>query len=248
MRNDSQMEKSHIVTAFDNDLGQIESLLLEMAGRVESQIAEATEALVKRDTELGEKVRSDDERVDRLETEIDELVVRLLTLRQPMADDLRNVITASKVAANLERIGDYAKNIAKRTTVLAQEQPIGPAVGTIKRMSSLTQGMLRDVVDALVARDLDTAIYVRQRDEEVDQLHNTLFRELLTYMMEDPRNITPCMHLLFVAKNVERVGDHITSIAEQVHYMICGEMPPDERPKGDVTSFFTLDRDNPRNE
>ncbi len=241
------MEKSHIVTAFDNDLGQIESLLLEMAGRVESQIAEATEALVKRDTELGEKVRSDDERVDRLETEIDELVVRLLALRQPMADDLRNVVTTLKVAANLERIGDYAKNIAKRTTVLAQEQPIGPAVGTIKRMSSLVQGMLLDVVDALVARDLDTAIYVRQRDEEVDQLHNTLFRELLTYMMEDPRNITPCMHLLFVAKNVERIGDHITSIAEQVHYMICGKMPPDERPKGDVTSFFTLDRDNPRN-
>ena len=167
MRNDSQMEKSHIVTAFDNDLGQIESLLLEMAGRVESQIAEATEALVKRDTELGEKVRSDDERVDRLETEIDELVVRLLALRQPMADDLRNVITASKVAANLERIGDYAKNIAKRVTAITETDRVKIA-RSIADMAQIVQKMLKDVLDAYIDHDADKAVDVWERDESVD--------------------------------------------------------------------------------
>ena len=237
------MEQSHIVKAFDQELGQIEALLLEMGGIVEVQIAEAAEALVKRDTDLGAKVRQSDKRVDALETEIDNLAVNLLALRQPMAADLRSVVSTLKVSANLERIGDYAKNVAKRTTVLAGEQPVGSAASTIKRMSKMTQDMLRDVLDAYVKRDIAVAEDVRQRDEEVDQLHNALFRELLTYMMEDPRHITASMHLLFVAKNIERIGDHITGIAEQVHYLISGEVPQDERPKGDVTSYISLDMD-----
>ncbi len=237
------MESAHIVKSFDEDLSQIESLLLEMGGLVEAQITGAVSALVQRDVELGEKVRKDDKRIDALETRIDELAIKTLALRQPMAEDLRSVVCALKVSANLERIGDYAKNIAKRTSVLVNWQPTGSSMGTIKRMSKLVQDMVHDVLDAYVARDSEAAEDLRQRDEEVDQMHNTLFRELLTYMMEDPRNITPCMHLLFIAKNIERMGDHTTGIAEQVYYRVSGHLPDDERPKGDVTSYISLDND-----
>lgn len=235
------MESGHIVKSFDNDLGQIESLLLEMGGLVETQISEAVRALVDRDVELGEKVRGNDKRVDDLEIQINDLTIRTLALRQPMAEDLRAVVTALKVAANLERIGDYAKNIAKRTSVLAQSPHIGSYSTTIKRMSKLVQDMVRDVLDAYVARDGQTAEDLRLRDEEVDQLHNTLFRELLTYMMEDARNITPCLHLLFIAKNIERMGDHTTGIAEQVYYLVTGTQLDDDRPKGDITSFMAAE-------
>lgn len=235
------MESGHIVKSFDNDLGQIESLLLEMGGLVESQISEAVRALTDRDVELGEKIRANDKRVDDLEVQINELTIKTLALRQPMAEDLRAVVTALKVAANLERIGDYAKNIAKRTSVLAQSPHIGSYSTTIKRMSKLVQDMVRDVLDAYVARDSETAEDLRLRDEEVDQLHNTLFRELLTYMMEDPRNITPCLHLLFIAKNIERMGDHTTGIAEQVYYLVTGTQLDEDRPKGDMTSFMSAE-------
>ena len=235
------METGHIVKSFDNDLGQIESLLLEMGGLVETQISEAVRALVDRDIELGEKIRANDKRVDDLEIQINDLTIKTLALRQPMAEDLRAVVTALKVAANLERIGDYAKNIAKRTSVLAQSPQIGSYSTTIKRMSKLVQDMVRDVLDAYVARDSQTAEDLRLRDEEVDQLHNTLFRELLTYMMEDPRNITPCLHLLFIAKNIERMGDHTTGIAEQVYYLVTGTQLDDDRPKGDMTSFMSAE-------
>ncbi len=237
------METGHIVKSFDNDLGQIESLLLEMGGLVETQISEAVRALVDRDIELGEKIRANDKRVDDLEIQINDLTIKTLALRQPMAEDLRAVVTALKVAANLERIGDYAKNIAKRTSVLAQSPQIGSYSTTIKRMSKLVQDMVRDVLDAYVARDSQTAEDLRLRDEEVDQLHNTLFRELLTYMMEDPRNITPCLHLLFIAKNIERMGDHTTGIAEQVFYLVTGTQLDEDRPKGDMTSFMSAEPD-----
>ena len=235
------METGHIVKSFDDDLGQIESLLLEMGGLVETQISEAVRALVDRDIELGEKIRANDKRVDDLEIQINDLTIKTLALRQPMAEDLRAVVTALKVAANLERIGDYAKNIAKRTSVLAQSPQIGSYSTTVKRMSKLVQDMVRDVLDAYVARDSQTAEDLRLRDEEVDQLHNTLFRELLTYMMEDARNITPCLHLLFIAKNIERMGDHATGIAEQVYYLVTGTQLDDDRPKGDMTSFMTAE-------
>lgn len=235
------METGHIVKSFDNDLGQIESLLLEMGGLVETQISEAVRALVDRDIELGEKIRANDKRVDDLEVQINDLTIKTLALRQPMAEDLRAVVTALKVAANLERIGDYAKNIAKRTSVLAQSPQMGSSSTTIKRMSKLVQDMVRDVLDAYVARDGQTAEDLRLRDEEVDQLHNTLFRELLTYMMEDARNITPCLHLLFIAKNIERMGDHTTGIAEQVYYLVTGTQLDEDRPKGDMTSFMSAE-------
>lgn len=235
------VEQGHIVKSFDRDLGQIESLLLEMGGIVETQIANAVKALVERDVELGEQVRAQDKRVDELEVQIDDHSIRLLALRQPMAEDLRAVVCALKVSANLERIGDYAKNIAKRSSVLAQVQPIGSAAPTIKRMSKLVQAMVHDVLNAYIERDQEVAEDLRLRDEEVDQMHNTLFRELLTYMMEDPRNITPCLHLLFIAKNIERMGDHTTGIAEQVYYLVTGSLPDDDRPKSDVTSFMTAE-------
>ncbi|MGI9465359.1 MAG: phosphate signaling complex protein PhoU [Aestuariivirgaceae bacterium] len=235
------MDNAHIVKSFDEDLNHIESLLLEMGGLVETQINDAVRALTRRDCELGEKVRKDDKRIDELETRIDELSIQTLALRQPMAEDLRSVVCALKVSTNLERIGDYAKNIAKRTSVLAQAQPTVSSSNTIRRMSKLVQEMVHDVLDAYVARDMEMAADLRLRDEEVDQMHNTLFRELLTYMMEDPRNITPCMHLLFVAKNIERMGDHTTGIAEQVYYRVSGSMPDDDRPKGDMTSYMSVD-------
>ncbi len=235
------MEPSRGLASFDHELGRIESLLLEMGGVVEVQIAEAARALVTRDAELGEQVRDNDSRVDEMEIEIDGLAVNLLSEHQPAAQDLRRVVSTLKVSASLERIGDYAKNVAKRTTVVAKEQPVGSAAATIRRMAKLTQGMLHEVLDAYVARDIATADEIRNRDEQVDQLHNALFRELLTVMMEDPRNITACMHLLFIAKNVERIGDHVTGMAEQIHYLVSGEVPSAERPKGDVTSYISVD-------
>jgi phosphate transport system protein len=237
---------SHIVQSFDADLDQIESLVTQMGGVVETQIANAVVALISRDAELGDRVRAGDRQVDELEAEIDTAVVRILALRQPQAQDLRAVVAVLKISTNLERIGDYAKNIAKRASVLGEFRHIGASADIIKRMSALVQVMLKDALDAHVTRDLDLANDVRARDEEVDQMHNTLFRELLTYMMEDPRNITPCMHLLFIAKNVERMGDHVTGISEQIHYVVAGSLPDDERPKSDFTSLTNLDRDTPR--
>jgi phosphate transport system protein len=235
------MRSGHIVSAFDNDLQKIENLVTRMGGMVELQIANAAISLVQRDTELGEKVRQDDKKIDALETDIDTAVVRVLALRQPAAQDLRAVVAVLKISTNLERIGDYAKNIAKRSSVLGEFREIGSSAGIIKRMCELVQAMLKDALDAHVARNITLADDVRVRDEEVDQMHNSLFRELLTYMMEDPRAITPCMHLLFIAKNVERMGDHVTGIAEQIHYVISGSLPESERPKSDHTSLTMVD-------
>jgi len=230
----------HIVKAFDKDIGGVEGLLLEMGGMVEAQLSDATTVLLKRDTELGAEVRKKDKRINELEHEIHERAVRLLALRQPMADDLRVIVGFMKVAANLERIGDYAKNIAKRTKVLAKTQAVGASENTLKRMSNLVQAMINDALDAFIKRDLDAANDILLRDEEVDLLHNTLFRELLTHMMEDPRNITPSMHLLFIAKNIERSGDHVAGIAQQIHYLVSGDMPDEKRPKGDKTSTMNI--------
>lgn len=237
------MEREHIVRSFDEDLRHIESLIIEMGGIVEKQIADAAMALTRRDTELAGAVIASDKRVDALEAEVDMTAVRILAQRQPMAHDLRAVVVAPKIASNMERIGDYAKNIAKRTGVLARTQPVGSSSATIKRMCGLVQDMVKDVLDAYVARDQKAADDVRLRDEAVDQMHNSLFRELLTYMMEDPRAITPCMHLLFIAKNVERMGDHTTSIAEKVYYMVSGKIFDEERPKGDTTSTIVIEPD-----
>jgi len=237
------MESTHIVHSFDRDLEKIKGLLLEMGGLVETQLTDATTALVNRDAKLGRQVKKSDKPINLLEQEINEKSVRLLALRQPMAADLRIIVAIMKAAANLERIGDYAKNIAKRTSVVIKCPPVGSAANTLNRMNNLVIEMINDVLEAFIGRDIESADAVRLRDEEVDLMHNTLFRELLTYMMEDPRNITPSMHLLFIAKNIERCGDHTAQIAEQVHYMVAGSLPEEKRPKSDKTSTMVVEVD-----
>lgn len=234
------MENAHIVKSFDEDLTRIENLILEMGGLVESQITGALEALLAGDEERATEIRAADKTIDALESRVDEQALTVLALRQPMAADLRAVVCALKVAGNLERTGDYAKNIAKRTVVLADVKLPGSAPKTLKRMGAMVQQMVADVLNAYVAKDVAMADELILRDEEVDQIHNTLFRELLTYMLEEPRNITPCMHLLFIAKNLERMGDHVTAIAEQIHYVVTGAVPTDDRPKADETSVMPL--------
>ena len=230
-------ETAHIHSAFDADLEHIRNLILEMGGLAEVQIGEAAEALLARDSGGARKVVKADRRIDALDHEVDLEAVRVLALRQPVASDLRAVVTVMKISSNLERIGDYAKNNAKRVAVLAESRSIGGAANTIRRLSQAVQDMLGDALDAFLRRDLALAEAVWRRDEEVDQIYNGLFRELLTHMMEDPRNITPCMHLLFVAKNIERIGDHVTAICEQVIYAVTGELPDEDRPKGDDSTY-----------
>lgn len=230
------MENDHIVRSFDDDLGRIDAIIAEMGGLAERQLADAVQALVKRDSDLAQSVIASDKKIDALETELDAFTIRVLALRQPLAQDLRLVIAALKMAANLERIGDYAKNVAKRSQIISTMDPVGNANQSIQRMAAQVQSMIKNVLDAYGARDIRKADEVRLRDEEVDLMHTSLFRELLTYMMEDPRNISACTHLLFVAKNVERIGDHVTSVAENIHFLVAGHMPEDERPKSDLSS------------
>ena len=238
------MDNTHIVKSFDKELSQIENMILEMGGMVENQINRAIDALLTRNEELASEVRQGDKAVDEMESRIDELTLKILALRQPVAADLRAVICALKIASNLERVGDYAKNIAKRTVALSEFGAVGTSEKTVKRMGAMVQQMVQDVLNAYVGKDLAMANELILRDEEVDHIHNTLFRELLTYMMEDPRNITPCMHLLFIAKNLERMGDHTTAVAEQIHYVVTGSLPEDNRPKSDVTSQMTVETDS----
>lgn len=237
------MSNDHIVSSFKADLGRLDNMIAEMGGLAESQLSRSIEALCKRDLEAAERIIPADKKIDALEEEIYEFTVKLLALRQPVADDLRIIISAIKISSVIERIGDYAKNISKRTIVLKEGPSLTGALNTVSRMGDLVQIMIKQALDAYIERDAQKAGDVRARDREVDLLHTSLFRELLTYMMEDPRYITPCTHLLFVAKNIERIGDHTTGIAEQVHFMVHGEMPADERPKGDhsSTTIVTLE-------
>lgn len=229
----------HIVASYDRDLEAIQAMIMKMGGMVEAAILEAANSLEMRDEELAERVRQNDLAIDALEEAVNEECARLLALRQPAASDLRTVLTVMKISANLERVGDYAKNMAKRTSVLVQMSPIEGSSGAIRRMAKTVEGMLKDALDAYIQRDPELAEDVRHRDVEVDQMYNALFREFLTFMMEDPRNITACMHLHFIAKNIERMGDHVTSIAEQVIYLTTGEMPEENRPKDDRSPYAT---------
>ena len=228
--------EEHIAAAFDRDLEALQAQIMKMGGLVEDAILKAATALETRDEELAEEVRASDQAIDALEEQINEESARIIALRQPAAVDLRVILTVMKISANLERIGDYAKNMAKRTTVLSQMQQINGASASVRRMAREVQRMLKDVLDAFVQRDAGAAREVMLRDADIDQMYNALFREFLTFMMEDPRNITACMHLHFIAKNTERMGDHVTNIAEQVIYLVTGEIPEDTRPKDDRTS------------
>lgn len=221
----------HISSAFDRDLETIQAQVVKMGGMVEAAITDAAAALEGRDEDAAEQVRRRDQAIDAMEAQINEDAARLIALRAPTATDLRMVLAVMKISASLERVGDYAKNMAKRTHVLSQMPAINGSGMALRRMSVAVNKMLQDALDSYIRRDADLAEDVRQRDLEVDQMYNALFREFLTHMMEDPRNITACMHLHFIAKNIERMGDHATSIAEQVIYLVTGDLPEDVRPK-----------------
>lgn len=226
----------HIAYAFDRDLEAVQAMVLKMGGLVEAALLNAATALETRDDELAATVRAGDKAIDSLEEQINVEAARLIALRGPIASDLRTVLTVMKIAASLERCGDYAKNLAKRSVVLSQMPPINGTAYAIRRMAKAVELQLKDALDSLIQRDIELAENVRQHDPEVDQMYNALFREFLTYMMEDPRNISACMHLHFIAKNIERVGDHATGIAEQVIYLVTGALPEESRPKADHTS------------
>jgi len=230
------MNDQHIASAFDRDLEAIQAHIMKMGGLVEAAIMGAARSLETRDEELALKVRQGDKAIDSLEELINEETARVIALRAPTAGDLRLVLSVLKVSANLERIGDYAKNIAKRTSVLVDAHEVNGSAAALRRMAREVEVMLRDALDAYVQRDADLATDVIGRDEDVDQMYNGLFREFLTFMAEDPRNISACMHLHFIAKNIERMGDHVTAIAEQVVYLVTGERPSESRPKADTTS------------
>ena len=234
--NESQQ---HIASAFDRDLEAVQAMIMKMGGLVEAAILESAVALEKRDVELAEAVRKGDKAIDDMEQSIAEEVARVIALRAPMSSDLRTVLTVLKISGNLERVGDYAKNIAKRASVLVDMPQVGGSSGAVRRMARAVEAMMKDALDAYITRDVDLAMEVRDRDLDVDQMYNALFREFLTHMMEDPRNITACMHMHFIAKNIERMGDHVTTIAEQVVYLVTGELPEDDRKKGDRSAYQT---------
>lgn len=225
----------HIVASFDRDLEGIQAQIMRMGGLVEDAISKSTQALDMRDVELAREVRQGDKAIDDLEEMVNDEAARIIAQRQPAATDLRTVLTVFRVSTNLERIGDYAKNIAKRTETIIDQPPVNGTGASLRRMARQVELMLKDVLDAYIQRDADLAADVRARDMDVDQMYSALFREYLTFMMEDPRNITTCMHLHFMAKNIERMGDHVTSIAEQVIYLVTGDLPDEERPKQDRT-------------
>jgi phosphate transport system protein len=228
--------KQHIVRSFDRDLEGIQAQIMKMGGLVEDAIRDAAKSLETRDQELADKVRKGDAVIDALEDSLNEEAARVIALRAPTASDLRIVLSVMRMSANLERIGDLSKNMAKRTGVLVQMQPIGGTAASLRRMAREVELMLKDALDSYIQRDEALALDVIDRDRDVDQMYNTLFREFLTFMLEDPRNITACMHLHFIAKNVERMGDHVTSIAEQVVFLTSGAKPENEREKADRTA------------
>jgi phosphate transport system protein len=233
----------HIVRSYDQELELLDKKIAQMGGEVEQELAQGFDALERRDPKLAEAVAASDRKVDALEAEIQELTIRMIARRQPMAVDLRHIMTVLKIAGDLERTGDLAKNLAKRAQAISGENHPKALMTGLKHMVELALVQLKDVLDAFAERDAEKAIAVWRRDERIDAMYNSLFRELLTYMMEDPRNIGLCTHLLFAAKNIERVGDHTTNIAEDVHYLVHGVALPDDRPKGDDTASTLIRKD-----
>jgi phosphate transport system protein len=235
----------HIVKAYDEDLANLKTMLAQMGGLAEDHLAKAIDALSKRDTKLADVVIAQDEKIDALELQLEERAILTIAKRQPMARDLREIMVAIRIASDLERIGDLAKNIAKRTHAINEQLTRKLAAG-LTRMGRLSLEQLKDVLDAYTTADEAKALDVWRNDGELDALYNSIFRELLTYMMEDPRMIGPCTHLLFGAKNFERIGDHATNIAENIHYLVSGQPMREERPKRDTTSTTAFDSLNER--
>jgi phosphate transport system protein len=230
----------HTAKAFDIDLQELTRMVAEMGGLAEKQIADSVDALVRRDADRAQRIAAADPSIDALQHEIEDKAVLTIARRQPMAVDLREIVGALRVSNDLERIGDLAKNIAKRVMALDGEFHPTKLIRGVEHMGALVLAQLKEVLDAYAGHDLKKALAVWGGDEEIDAMCTSLFRELLTYMMEDPRNITFCIHLMFCAKNIERIGDHATNIAETVYYMVEGRPIADERPKGDTTKFAAV--------
>jgi phosphate transport system protein len=229
----------HIVKSYEAELKRLRDLLVEMGGLVEAQLETATTAILELDSDAAMRAVEQDPAVDALEREVEQFVIRLLALRQPVAQDLRQIVSALKMSSDLERIGDYAANVAKRSIVLAQFSLPFRLAG-LAHMARLVQENLKLIVDAVGDGDADKAAQVWRSDEAIDDIYTAIFRELVTYMMEDARNITPCTHLLFIAKNLERVGDHATNIAEILYFATTGENLPDQRPKGESANYAVI--------
>jgi phosphate transport system protein len=221
----------HTVKAFGEELNTLAADVARLGGLAEAQVADSIDAVARRDSALAQQVISRDAKLDALQAEIERKAIRLIALRQPVALDLRHTVAALKISMQLERCGDLAKNIAKRCLILAEAEPLTPLTRSIERMGNLVTGRLKEVLDAYTAGDVERAVSVWSQDAEVDEHYNSLFRELLTYMMGDPRTINSCAHLLFMAKNLERIGDHATNIAEIINFEITGDEMTTERPK-----------------
>ncbi|PCJ39251.1 MAG: phosphate transport system regulatory protein PhoU [Alphaproteobacteria bacterium] len=237
------MSQNHILSSFDEELNTLRANIVKMGILVEEQYKNALIALKEKDKELAERVRKTDRIIDQMDTEIEKQAIHMIALRSPVADDLRDIVSTIKISSGLERIGDYAKNLAKRVMVVRHKKTISVSSDLIDQMVSQIRSMITDVIDAYITRDIEKAIDVWQRDKAVDNLYNSLFRELLTYMMENPEYITPATHLLFIAKNIERAGDHATNIAELVYYINAGELLAHKRPKDDSSNYVEIETD-----
>ena len=234
------MQSVHIVSAYDEELKYLSKRIAAMGGHAERMVEQAIQALVNADPGLAQKVIRDDIVLDEGQREIDDKAIVIIAKRQPMATDLREIVGAIRISADLERIGDLGKNVAKRVvSVIDGRQPTSLFRG-LEALAELALTQLKEVLDVYASRSVERIGFVRDRDDQIDAMYTSLFRELLTYMMEDPRNITPCTHLLFCAKNIERIGDHATNIAETIYYIVTGDQMPAERPKGDKTDKVAL--------
>lgn len=234
------MTQSHIMTAYDEELRFLSRRIAEMGGMAEQMAADAVRALVNADTSLAQRVISDDAILDAAEREITDKAILTIARRQPVANDLREIMGSIRIASDLERVGDLGKNTAKRVIAVQQSGVPRALARGMEHLSELALAQLKDVLDVYTTRSAEKAQAIRDRDEEIDAMYTSLFREMLTYMMEDPRNITSCTHLLFCAKNIERIGDHATNIAETIYYMTTGMQPEGERPKDDNTATMTV--------
>ncbi|AZO05348.1 MULTISPECIES: phosphate signaling complex protein PhoU [unclassified Mesorhizobium] len=233
------MQSVHTVSAYDEELKFLSKRIAAMGGHAERMVEQAVAALVNVDHGLAQKVIQDDIVLDEGQREIDDKAIIIIARRQPMATDLREIVGAIRISADIERVGDLGKNVAKRVASVDGRQPNSLFRG-LEALANLALTQLKEVLDVYASRSVERIGFVRDRDDQIDAMYTSLFRELLTYMMEDPRNITPCTHLLFCAKNIERIGDHATNIAETIYYIVTGDQMPAERPKGDKTDQVVL--------
>ncbi|AID27888.1 phosphate transport system regulatory protein PhoU [Mesorhizobium sp. SEMIA 3007] len=234
------MQSVHIMSAFDEELKYLSKRIAAMGGHAERMVEQAVAALVNADPGLAQKVINDDAVLDEGQREIDDKAIIIIAKRQPMATDLREIVGAIRISADLERVGDLGKNVAKRVVAVTDGRQPTSLFRGLEALANLALTQLKEVLDVYASRSVDKISFVRDRDDQIDAMYTSLFRELLTYMMEDPRNITPCTHLLFCAKNIERIGDHATNIAETIYYIVTGDQMPAERPKGDKTDKISL--------